>query len=86
MRFRLRFSLRTLAIVVTLICAYFGAWEATKRFGVPSLGASKSPMPFIVYESKLVILGTAAGLTFRELEPRVYYVWLFGMSINLPGD
>src|SRR5688572_26496760 len=32
MRFRPRFSVRTLAILVTLVCAYFGAWEATKRF------------------------------------------------------
>ena len=27
---RPRFNLRTLAIVVTLVCAYFAAWEATK--------------------------------------------------------
>jgi hypothetical protein len=33
-RFRPRFSVRTLAIFVTLVCAYFGAWEATKRYGV----------------------------------------------------
>src|SRR5262245_6774079 len=30
---RLQFSVRTLAIFVTLVCAYFGAWEATKRYG-----------------------------------------------------
>lgn len=30
-RFRLRFTVRTVAILVTLICVYFGAWEATKR-------------------------------------------------------
>lgn len=29
--FRPRFSLRTLAILVTLACAYFGAWEATSN-------------------------------------------------------
>ena len=34
MKFRPRFSLRTLAIVVTLVCAYFGAWEATKKYGI----------------------------------------------------
>ena len=28
-----RFSLRTLALLVTLVCAYFGAWEATKKYG-----------------------------------------------------
>jgi hypothetical protein len=31
---RSRFSLRTLAIAVTLVCAYFGAWEATTKCGV----------------------------------------------------
>jgi hypothetical protein len=31
-----RFTLRTLAIVVTLVCAYVGLWEETKRYGVPS--------------------------------------------------
>ena len=34
---RPRFSLRTLAILVTLACAYFGAWEATKQYGVPAV-------------------------------------------------
>jgi hypothetical protein len=34
MRFRPRFSIRTLAIFVTVVCAYFGAWEATKRYGI----------------------------------------------------
>jgi hypothetical protein len=31
---RPRFSIRTLTIFVTLVCAYFGAWEATKKYGV----------------------------------------------------
>ena len=31
MKFRPRFSVRTLAIFVTLVCAYFAAWEATKH-------------------------------------------------------
>jgi hypothetical protein len=30
-----RFSLRTLAIFVTLVCAYFAAWDATERYGLP---------------------------------------------------
>ena len=29
-RWRPRFSVRTLAILVTLVCVYFGAWEITK--------------------------------------------------------
>ena len=35
MKFRPRFSVRTLAIVVTLVCLYFGAWDLTKRRGIP---------------------------------------------------
>jgi hypothetical protein len=31
-RLRPRFSLRTLAIVVTLVCAYFAAWEITTNY------------------------------------------------------
>ena len=34
-RWQPRFSVRTLAIIVTLVCCYFGAWEATNRHGVP---------------------------------------------------
>jgi hypothetical protein len=33
---RPRFSVRTLAIFVTLVCCYFGAWEVTKRYGLRS--------------------------------------------------
>jgi len=33
-RWRPRFSVRTLAIVVRLVCVYFGAWEATKRHAI----------------------------------------------------
>jgi hypothetical protein len=34
MKFRLRFSVRTLAIVVTLACAYLAAWKATMKYGL----------------------------------------------------
>lgn len=37
---RFRFSLRTLFIFLTVLpCAYFGAWEATKRYGIPAYTA-----------------------------------------------
>ena len=39
-RIRRRFTIRTLAIVVTLVCTYFGAWEATRRYGNPLLDQS----------------------------------------------
>jgi hypothetical protein len=64
-RFLPRFSLRSLALVVTLACAYFGAWEATKRHGIPAVKNQEakltpwhdqmeyfSPMPFLVSGTK----------------------------------
>jgi hypothetical protein len=85
-----RFSLRTLAIVVTLVCTYFAAWEATKRFGVEHVSrlpadanevvymAVASPAPFVVYR----VEGDEpyAGLFKR------YYAWFPGVSIALPWE
>jgi len=51
---RLRFSLRTLTIAVTLICLYFGAWELTKRYGV------KRPLG-VTRTSHSAIINVAAG-------------------------
>ena len=42
---RPRFSLRMFAIVVTLICAYFSAWEATKRWGVENMSPGWTKYP-----------------------------------------
>jgi hypothetical protein len=84
-----RFSVRTRAIVVTLVCAYFGAWEATKKWGVPppaqTISSSSvwpavivhgnSPCPFIV--RKYVVQGE--GRT-------EYHFWFFGLEVKLPYD
>ena len=96
MRFRPRFTVRTLAIFVTLVCAYFGAWEATKRYGIPG---SK-------LKSKYVKSGSAPGpclIVLDVLEPgerdntqwgcviefervRNYHLWLFGRTIKVPFE
>ncbi len=75
--FRPRFSIRTLAIFVTLVCAYFGAWEATKRYGTPQViddhwQWSSSPVPFLVRRDELPELKTH------------YYLWQFGSTFKLP--
>jgi hypothetical protein len=81
---RPRFSLRTLAIVVTLVCAYFGAWEATKRWGIAQLPHSDgypqkySPLPFVVTE-----VGIFASM-WRGPNRR-YHLWL-GPTIRLPFE
>ena len=91
MKLRPRFSVRMLAIFVTLVCAYFGAWEATKRFGVPAierlrnrLGHERdfircnSPVPFVVKWE--------ADDPFDDTPPSVLYLWLFGPTIKLPFE
>jgi hypothetical protein len=87
-RCRPRFSLRLLIVVVTLICAYFGAWEATKRFGVnhvERLAADQNeavnmaviaPVPFLVYRVE-------GDEPYSGLFKR-YYLWFPGISIRLP--
>lgn len=99
MKIKLRFSIRTLAIVVTLICAYFGAWEATKRSNPirDYKGATTGvPAPFILWEDWYDDIGHGqyvAGF-FNKQSPitkngtrritRYYYLWLLGPKIRLP--
>ena len=94
MRFRPRFSIRTLAIFVTLVCAYFGAWEATKRYGLER-GLSddldmplreESPAPFIVLQSGS-FEGPRKKLSnpYRAISTRTrIYIWFFGLKIKFP--
>jgi len=50
---RVRFSLRSLCIFLTLICLYLGCWEITKEWVVDDLKKDhalhcESPAPFVV--------------------------------------
>jgi hypothetical protein len=45
---RPRFGLRTLALFVMLVCAYFAAWEATKRYGVRAVMAHDATLVVIL--------------------------------------
>jgi hypothetical protein len=96
--FRPRFSLRTLGVVVTLICAYFGAWEATKRYGVPSgsrwvvsgdssLSPSGNDYDRVVAAWSPLPLAVVCDETGPFInETRRYYLWLFGAMIKLPYE
>src|SRR5262245_19775991 len=93
---RPRFSLRMLAIVVTVICAYVAAWEATKKYGErlphilcmdenPNVGDvavsnAVSPAPFILATEEWV--KDEDGYTVV----RRYRVWLFVITIPLPFE
>ena len=45
-RFRLRFSIRTLVIVVTLVCCYAACWGPTKEYGPADVDESISYLHF----------------------------------------
>src|SRR5687768_8991555 len=98
MKFRPCFSVRTLAIFVTLICVYFGSWEATKRKAArenlnlrlgeyTSPDKYSSPIPFLVVERD-------PGIAYRNGKVIAtwtrnwagYHVWLFRLKVKLPFE
>jgi hypothetical protein len=78
MRFLPRFSIRTLAIFMTLVCAYFGSWEATKQGGkgVTYSHDLVSPMPFILYDEVYLIPPAPPQKVHRQ-----YFFWFFSRPI-----
>jgi hypothetical protein len=88
-RWRPRFSVRTLAIVVTLVCCYAACWGPTKRWGVREAcefeyrehaGWYCRPVaPFLVRLTEI---------PHNNLEPpkNCYYFWFFGYVAKLPYE
>ena len=81
-RWRPRFSLRTLVILVTLVCCYAACWGPTRTRGVkdvvqlyewviPGWSASTS-LPLVVHVDN--------GRTHH------YYFWFFGYVAKLPYE
>jgi hypothetical protein len=90
--FRPRFSIRTLAIFVTLVCCYFGAWGATKRYVEKSwrydVGQLSSPMPFVICETSTSLGHITSSGKFdpRGKSIRHWQLWLLGPKIKLPFE
>jgi hypothetical protein len=95
--FRPRFSVRTLVIFVTLVCVYFGVWEATKRYGVPStpklidsesemIVHAGSPMPLVVWQDETENGFISINRSVFVNPRRRFYLWLFGVRITLPFE
>jgi len=85
-RWRPRFSVRTLVVLVTLVCVYFGSWAALKDIAVEdakqewiygccgwprNIEAVETLFPYIIKD------GRSQGW---------YYVWLFGLTLPLTTD
>ena len=95
-RWRPRFSVRTLVIVVTLVCCYLGAWEATKTWGIPAIPVSAyqasqltSPCPFVIVNPEDLFTNIAELLgdsrAAAEGDREVYF-WFFGYVAKLPYE
>jgi hypothetical protein len=88
---RPRFSVRTLAIFVTLVCVYFAAWGTTKRYaslrvatctdGIMETGSS---FPLVIWKNEVEARQLANGFTI--LRPRRFYLWVFGPEFKLPFE
>lgn len=89
-----RFSIRSLAIAVTLVCVYFGTWEMTKRWGVTGsqqildeyqrsgilLPASISPP---LEDSPMPFVVRRIDFTSEFSAASRFYLWIFGARVEL---
>lgn len=81
---RLKFSVRTLAIFVTFVCAYFGAWEMTKRYastnhkaytvdGRGNVSASDGRLPATVGQVTAIIKEVRIPAPFFIIQDEIVY-------------
>ena len=100
-RWRPRFSLRTLVILVTLVCCYAACWGPTKTRGVDDVMEPKYQLVEIYYGAKnptdrqvdsyyefvnaSAIMPLVVGVGRPEYERR-YYFWFFGYVAKLPYE
>jgi hypothetical protein len=86
-RWRPRFSVRTLVIVVTLVCCYAACWGPTKTRGLEDVReyvlqrSSRSHFGEAFYTSAKVPL--VVGITSTRTR---YYFWFFGYVAKLPYE
>ena len=96
-RWRPRFSVRTLVVVVTLVCLYLAGRIPTERQGLDDVHRyvaarpgqnwprnASTPFPLIVGIDDMTI---SANTSLRQFDVRRrYYFWFFGLVIPLPYD
>ena len=101
-RWRPRFSVRTLAIVVTLVCCYAACWGPTKTRGVGDVAShvrsqlvrttdnvsriGVSRAFLELYESATAPLIVGIKRPEWQGATRHYYFWFFGYVAKLPYE
>jgi len=100
-RWRPRFSLRTLVIVVTLVCCYAACWGPTKTQGVKDVenfalstasDAARADYLAIMWDVAVPMPSAAMPLVVVVDRPslsrirRDYYFWFFGFVAKLPYE
>jgi hypothetical protein len=98
-RWRIKFSLRTILLLLTLVCCYLGFWSVTKHFGPEAVKKysvpkkirlvleQSSPAPFIVAADEARRPEPSTSPAFdpeSRLFYRRYYIWLFGYVVETP--
>ena len=91
MRLRPQFSLRTMFVLVTFVCLYFGLWEATKHWGIAKpWEVMKEGGRYLEYSSQAVgplIVRTEHSYWPGALLPLMkntrYELWLFGPRFTI---
>ena len=89
-RWRPRWSIRILLIVITLICAYLACWGPTKKQGVDDVHEIAPEFSFWIVEASAPLILRVGDLNQIVGDPErnvhAYYFWFFGYVAKLPYE
>lgn len=94
---RRRFSLRLLLLCTTLVCVYFGTWQATATVGVDDVSKrlrdeNNGAFILVIYKAPMLV-ATEEILNWWEVDPdepnqvtkrTTYYFWFAGWIAKIP--
>jgi hypothetical protein len=88
MKHKLRFSLRTMLILIAVVCLYLSFWPATNARGVRDVHMlfdrrycdAKAALPLLLTAKELTMSGLNGPMCIRTH----YLVWFYGWTAELP--